>query len=182
MSKIVREAARCRDIVKNLLDFARQTSPKVEEADLNQIVEEALALVAQQPLFGEVRIEKKLCRDLPHVVVDVSQIEQVFTNIIQNAAEAMNGKGSIIVTSERSDDDGMVEVSIKDTGPGILPEHMERLFDPFFTTKEVGHGTGLGLAVSYGIIDRHEGAMKVNSQPGAGATFTVQLPLKKGEA
>jgi len=111
-------------------------------------------------------------------MVDVSQIEQVFTNILLNAAEAMDGEGTISVSSRLSSDNGMMEVSVKDTGPGILPEHIDRLFDPFFTTKEVGHGTGLGLAVSYGIIERHEGRIKVESKPGGGTTFVVQLPLK----
>ncbi len=179
MEKIVKETTRCRDIVKNLLDFARQTNPNVQEADINEIVGEALDLTTGQPQFQNVSIRTELCRTLPHVMADVSQIEQVFTNILQNAAEAMHGEGAIMVYSRHSTDDGMVEVSIKDTGPGIAPEHVDRLFDPFFTTKEVGHGTGLGLAVSYGIIERHEGRIKVESQPGAGATFTVQLPLKK---
>lgn len=178
MEKIVKETSRCRDIVKNLLDFSRQTSPKVEEADVNEIVEEALGLAVQQPKFKNVRVEMGLCENLPHVMVDVSQIEQVFTNILLNAAEAMGGGGTISVSSRLSSDNGMMEVSVKDTGPGILPEHIDRLFDPFFTTKEVGHGTGLGLAVSYGIIERHEGRIKVQSKPGAGTTFVVQLPLK----
>ncbi len=178
MEKIVKETSRCRDIVKNLLDFSRQTSPKVEEADLNEIVDEALGLAVQQPEFKTVRIETNLCEDLPHVMVDVSQIEQVFTNILQNAAEAMGGAGTISISSRLSSDNGMMEVAIKDTGPGIPPEHMDRLFDPFFTTKEVGHGTGLGLAVSYGIIERHEGRIKVESKPGKGTTFIVQLPFK----
>jgi len=182
MEKIVKETTRCRDIVKNLLDFARQTSPRVQEADVNVIVRESLDLTSRQPQFRNVSIQTDLCETLPRVMVDVSQIEQVFTNILQNAAEAMNGEGAITVCSRRSIDDGMVEVSFKDTGPGIAPEHVDRLFDPFFTTKEVGHGTGLGLAVSYGIIERHEGRIKVESQPGAGATFTVQLPLKRKEA
>jgi signal transduction histidine kinase len=112
-------------------------------------------------------------------MADVSQVEQVFTNILHNAAEAMGGVGTISVISRLSSDNGMIEVSIRDTGPGIQPEHMDRLFDPFFTTKEVGHGTGLGLAVSYGIIERHEGRIKVESEPGKGTTFVVQLPLKR---
>lgn len=180
MSRIVRETTRCRDIVRNLLDFSRQTSPRVEEADINGIVEEALAMTVQRPRFRDVKVELDLCRTLPHVMVDVSQIEQVFRNIIQNAAEAMDGEGSISVSSRLSREDGMVEVSISDTGPGIEIEHMERLFDPFFTTKEVGHGTGLGLAVSYGIVERHGGRIKVESEPGAGAGFIVQLPVKQG--
>jgi two-component system NtrC family sensor kinase len=179
MEKIVKETSRCRDIVKNLLDFSRQTSPKVEEADVNEIVEEAIGLAVQQPQFKRVRVRTSLCENLPHIMVDVSQIEQVFTNILHNAAEAMGGVGTILVNSRLSSDNGMMEVSIKDTGPGIEPEHMDRLFDPFFTTKEVGHGTGLGLAVSYGIIERHEGRIKVESETGEGTTFVVQLPLKR---
>jgi len=179
MEKIVKETRRCRDIVKNLLDFSRQTSPKVEEADVNEIVDETIGLAVQQPQFKSVHVETSLCESLPHIMADVSQIEQVFTNILHNAAEAMGGVGTILVCSRLSSDNGMMEVSIKDTGPGIEPEHMDRLFDPFFTTKEVGHGTGLGLAVSYGIIERHEGRIKVESEPGKGTTFVVQLPLKR---
>jgi two-component system NtrC family sensor kinase len=180
MQRIVRETTRCRDIVKNLLDFSRQTSPRVEEADINGIVEEALAMTIQRPRFRNVNVNLDLCRTLPHVMVDVSQIEQVFRNIIQNAAEAMEGEGAITVSSRLSAEEGMVEVSIRDTGPGIEANHMERLFDPFFTTKEVGHGTGLGLAVSYGIVDRHQGRIMVQSEPGAGTDFIVQMPVEKG--
>jgi two-component system NtrC family sensor kinase len=111
-------------------------------------------------------------------MMDSGQIQQVFTNIILNAAEAMTPGGELTVASRTAAGDGAIEIEITDTGCGIPPENLEKIFDPFFTTKEVGRGTGLGLAVSYGIIARHKGTIGVKSEPGKGTTFTVRLPLR----
>jgi two-component system NtrC family sensor kinase len=177
MEKIVREATRCKHIVKGLLEFARQAHPKVEQADVNQILNSALHLLEGQGVFLNVRLIRELSPSLPPVKVDRSQIEQVFTNILQNAAEAMEEGGILTVTSAPSQDTHFVEVDIADTGPGIGEEHAEKIFEPFFTTKEVGHGTGLGLAISYGIVERHEGRLSVRSEEGEGTTFVIQLPV-----
>jgi len=179
LEKAVTEASRCKDIVKGLLDFARQTEPKVEQSDVNETLERTLNLVKNQVLFQNVKITKLLCPSLPKVLMDVGQMQQVFTNIILNAAEAMEGKGQLTVTTQTSSDNEHIQIEFTDTGCGISPENCEKIFDPFFTTKEVGHGTGLGLAVSHGIIARHKGIIEVKSEPGKGATFIIKLPLKR---
>jgi len=118
-----------------------------------------------------------LSPSLPRTMMDSSQIQQVFTNIILNAAEAMAGEGELMIASRVTTDGDSIEIRITDTGCGIPRENLEKIFDPFFTTKEVGRGTGLGLAVSYGIIARHKGTIEVRSEPGKGTTFIVRLPL-----
>jgi len=178
LEKVVGEATRCRDIVKGLLDFARQTEPKVEESDVNGILNRTLSLVENQALFQNVKVKKLLTSSLPKVMMDSNQIQQVFTNIILNAAEAIEGEGELIVVTRRAPDNKHIEIEFTDTGCGIPPENHEKIFDPFFTTKEVGRGTGLGLAISYGIIARHKGTINIRSKPGKGSTFIVRLPLK----
>ena len=115
--------------------------------------------------------------DLPMTVIDPSQIERVFINLIVNAAEAMDGHGQLTLTTFFNAKDETVEIDIKDTGCGIRKEDMEKIFDPFFTTKDVGHGTGLGLAISYGIAKSHKGSLSVKSIEGKGTTFTIVLPV-----
>jgi two-component system NtrC family sensor kinase len=107
-------------------------------------------------------------------------MQQVFMNIVLNAVDAMKGKGRLGIATKSNDAEGTVDIAISDSGPGIAPENLERVFDPFFTTKGVGHGTGLGLSVSYGIVQSHNGDIAVASEPGAGATFTISLPAMKG--
>jgi len=179
LEKAVAETSRCKDIIKGLLDFARQTEPKVEESNVNEILERTLGVVENQALFQNVKITKVICPSLPQVSMDVSQIQQVFTNIVLNAAEAMEGKGELTVISGMAPDSEYIEIEFTDTGCGIPPEDCEKIFDPFFTTKEVGRGTGLGLAVSHGIIARHKGSIEVKSEPGKGASFIIRLPLKR---
>ena len=181
LEKAVTEASRCKDIVKGLLDFARQTEPKVEQWDVNEIIERTLGVVENQALFQNVKIAKVLCSSLPRVLMDVSQMQQVFTNIVLNAAEAMEGKGKLTVATGMAHDNEHIEVEFTDTGCGIGPEIREKMFDPFFTTKEVGRGTGLGLAVSHGIIARHRGSIEVKSEQGKGTSFIIRLPLKRKE-
>jgi len=177
LEKAVTEATRCKDIVKGLLDFARQTEPKIEQSDVNKILEQTLDLVKNQVLFQNVKITCNFS-SLPMILIDAGQMQQVFTNIVLNAAEAMEGKGKLTVTTKTSSDKEYVEVNFTDTGCGISPEDREKVFDPFFTTKEVGHGTGLGLAVSHGIIARHKGTIEVESEMGKGTSFIIRLPLK----
>ncbi len=181
LEKAVTEASRCKDIVKGLLDFARQTEPKVEQTDVNEIIERTLTIVENQALFQNVKINEFLHSSLPKVLIDVSQMQQVFTNIVLNAAEAMEGKGELTITTRLLYDGEYVEIEFIDTGCGIEPEIREKIFDPFFTTKEVGHGTGLGLAVSHGIVDRHKGTIEVKSEPGKGSRFIIRLPSSRKE-
>jgi two-component system NtrC family sensor kinase len=181
LEKAVTEATRCKDIVKGLLDFARQTQPKVEQLDVNKILERTLDLVKNQVLFHNVKITRSFS-SLPEILIDAGQIQQVFANIILNAAEAMDGKGELTVVTKMSSDNEYVEIRFTDTGCGISPEDCEKVFDPFFTTKEVGRGTGLGLAVSHGIVARHKGTIEVKSKPGKGSSFVVRLPLKRKDS
>jgi len=181
LEKAVTEASRCKDIVKGLLDFSRQTEPKAEESDINETLERTLAVVEHQALFQNVKITKVICPTLPKVLMDVSQMQQVFTNIVLNAAEAMEGKGELTVSTRMAPDNEYIEIEFTDTGCGIPPQNREKVFDPFFTTKEVGRGTGLGLAVSHGIIARHKGTIEVKSEPGKGTSFIIRLPLKRKE-
>jgi two-component system NtrC family sensor kinase len=177
LQKIVKQANRCRDIIRGLLDFSRQRKPDKRPSNVNRVLEECVALVGNQALFHNIRIVMNVCKDLPLVLMDPSQIQQVFMNMIMNAAEAMNGAGQLTLTTRHMQNEGAVEVEFTDTGHGIAEEDLERIFDPFFTTKEVGHGTGLGLAISYGIVKEHKGTITVDSQVGKGTTFTIRLPV-----
>jgi len=140
-----------------------------------------VSLVENQALFHNIEIVKSWNGNLPLVVVDPSQMQQVFMNMIINAAEAMDGSGRLIVASRFDSTEQVIEVEFTDTGHGISEENVERIFDPFFTTKAVGHGTGLGLAISYGIIREHKGSVSVESQVGHGTTFTIRLPVAVDE-
>lgn len=181
LESATREASRCKDIVKRLLDFARQTEPKVEDSDVNETLKRTLDLVEKQALFQNVKRTYVLSASLPKIPMDVGQIQQVFTNIILNAAEAMEGKGELTVITKMAPGNEHIEIEFTDTGCGIPPEKIEKIFDPFFTTKEVGKGTGLGLAVSHGIIARHKGTIEVKSELGKGTSFIIRLPLSRKE-
>jgi two-component system NtrC family sensor kinase len=177
---MVNETIRCREIVKRLLDFAKQTKPQKRLASINGLIETIVLLVRNQASFRNVTIEKHLEAGIPDVLVDPDQIQQVFVNIILNAAEAMTKGGRLTIRSWVPPDGQSVLVSIADTGPGIPESVRERIFDPFFTTKE--HGTGLGLSISYGIVEQHGGTVSVDSALGKGSTFTIQLPASAVEA
>jgi len=183
LERTINEASRCRDIVKGLLDFAHQTEPNIQEADVNKTIERTLALVENQALFQNVKITKAICPSLPKVLIDTGQIQQVFTNIVLNAAEAMEGKGELTVTTKMAQDGNKhIIIEFTDTGCGIPPQNLDKVFDPFFTTKKVGRGTGLGLSISHGIIVRHGGSIEVKSEQNKGTTFIIKLPLKRKES
>ncbi|SNB48087.1 two-component system, NtrC family, sensor kinase [Geobacter sp. DSM 9736] len=178
MAMIVRETKRCAKIVKGLLDFSRETPPQKQLSCINTIMDETLALVTNQSSFHDIIITKRYDENIPSVLVDPHQIEQVFVNILLNASHAMPFGGDLTITSGTGSDGVFVEVI--DNGCGIAPDNLEKIFDPFFTTKET-KGTGLGLSVSYGIIESHGGKIEVESTVGAGTTFTIRLPLDAEE-
>ncbi len=178
VERIIKEATRCKDIVKRLLDFARQPEPKVEPTSINVVLEETLSLVKDQALFHNIKITKKFHPWPPDIMGDKSQLQQAFMNIILNAAEAMDGKGNLILATRGVQDSRFLEIAITDNGCGIPPAHIKKLFEPFFTSKKAGHGTGLGLAITAGIIGRHKGSIEVESKVGEGATFTIKLPVR----
>jgi two-component system NtrC family sensor kinase len=177
LKKVVKETSRCKDIVKSLLEFARPKEPEMSLININEIVETSLSIMVRQALFQNIRLKKMYASPLPKIVADSAQLQQVFTNIILNAAEAMNGNGVLTLSSSLSEEGSYIEVKFSDTGPGIKEEDKKRLFEPFFSTKEVGKGTGLGLAISYSIIQKHQGTIEVKSEAGKGSTFTVKLPV-----
>jgi len=176
LERIVQEATRCKEIVKSLLEFSRQTEPKLEPIDINKAITDGLFFLENQALFHNIEIVKKLDSFLPRVRGNPGQLKQVFMNIIVNAAEAMHGRGVLTITTGTSDDDKGIRIDFTDTGEGIPPENLSRIFDPFFTTKAVGKGTGLGLSTSYGIIEGHGGRIDVKSMVGKGTTFRIELP------
>jgi signal transduction histidine kinase len=140
--------------------------------------------VEDRVVFQNIEIVRDYQADLPTVVMDPAQMQEVFINLIMNAAEAMDGVGRLTVSTRADVARGVVQADVRDTGHGISAENMARIFDPFFTTKEVGHGTGLGLAISFGIVKEHGGTITVESEEGKGTTFTVELPVyvPKGDA
>ncbi len=181
VEKIVGQANRSRDIIRGLLDFSRQRKPDKSLSNVNTIMKECIALFENQALFLNIHIDMELQEDLPLVVLDPSQIERVFINLIINAAEAMDGEGLLSLKTYYDAGNDWIEVTIADSGTGIEAENLDNIFDPFFTTKEVGHGTGLGLAISYGIIKSHRGTIGVESEIGKGSTFIIRLPIKATE-
>jgi two-component system NtrC family sensor kinase len=179
LRKIVRETIRCKEIVKGLLDFARKTKPKKEPAYISSILDSVISLVEKQSLFQNISITRKFNGCMPMVMVDKSQIQQVFLNIILNAAEAMQGKGNLTVSIKLLKRGKFIEIIFADTGCGIPRDDMQKLFEPFFTTKEQSSGIGLGLAISYGIIKNHGGNIEVNSRVGKGTEFYIRLPVER---
>ena len=181
LEKIVAQANRSRDIIRGLLDFSRQRKPDKTLCDVNVVLKECVSLLEKQALFHNIQINMKLDAKVPSTIIDPSQIERVFINMIVNAADAMEGNGKLDLSTRYNPSDHFIEVEFKDTGHGIAKENMERIFDPFFTTKDTGHGVGLGLAISFGIIKEHNGTISVESEVGKGTTFLVRLPVTKDD-
>lgn len=170
------ETERCKKIVRDLLDFSRQTRIEAAIVDLGQILASTMRLVTQQAIFHNIHVDLDLAESLPKVFVDVGQIQQVLLNIILNAVEAMEERGSLAISTSWDEADKLVLLKIRDTGPGIPADVMDKIFEPFFTTKPRGKGTGLGLSIAYGIIQRHKGEIRVRSIVGEGSEFTILLP------
>jgi signal transduction histidine kinase len=179
LSKMESELTRSTRLVRNLLDFARQSAPTLMETDLNDVINRALELAAHSAKLSKIEVLKELDPSLPKLTADASQLQQVCTNLILNAIQAMPEGGKLFLRT--SIDNGQLKMEVQDTGYGISPENMRKLFTPFFTTKREVKGVGLGLAVSYGIIQRHRGRIEVQSEEGKGSTFTVYLPVHQEE-
>ncbi len=174
---VLRQAERCRDIVRKLLEFSRQSAPKAELLDINRVLEETHSLIAQQAAFHNIEVVKTWAPDLPPVLGDKSQLTQVFMNMMINAVQAMGERGTLTIATRAAGD--AVEVEIRDTGCGIPAGQVGQVFDPFFTTKASGQGTGLGLSIAYGIVTAHKGTITVESAPGKGSAFTARLPASR---
>jgi signal transduction histidine kinase len=181
LTKIESAIDHCSKIIRSLLDFARQSKPVLKPVAVSEILDQVMPLVGHQAEIKKVKLIREDAAALPPVLADFNQIQQVFINLVVNAIQATPEDGTLTIRSS-PDKDGWVSISFRDTGCGISAENMDKLFTPFFTTKEEVKGVGLGLAVSYGIIERHGGRIEVQSEVGKGSTFTVYLPAYKEEA
>ena len=179
LDEIVRQAVRCRKIVTGLLEFSRQRETDMAPANINQVLSRTLALLETQTIFHDVKVARRFDPNMPSAVLDESQMQQVFMNLILNAVDAMEGHGSLTIETRHSRERKELLVRIRDTGCGIPEDIRESIFDPFFTTKDPGKGTGLGLAVTWKIIQTHNGRLEVESEVGKGTTFTILLPLQQ---
>jgi PAS domain S-box-containing protein len=177
LQRILKDAERCRDTVKELLEFTRQTRHFMQPQDVNQAITRTLFLLENQSLFQNIAIEKRFEEHLPPVQADIQQLNHLFMNIILNAAQAMDGKGRLQVKTYRDPDKEEIAIEIADTGPGIPPQVLPHIFEPFYTTKAEGKGTGLGLSLAYGIVENHGGQIAAHNHPGGGAVFTIRLPI-----
>jgi len=180
MQKIIYQTNRCKGIVQNLLDFARAPTGDMLPLKIDGVIKTSLNLVKDQAMFHGIEVKTDLAEDVPEVVGDKARLEDAFLNLFINAAHAMNGKGTLTISTRLSRDNS-VKISVSDTGKGIDKEHLPHIFEPFFTTKEPGQGTGLGLSIVYGIIRKHNGSIDAESEPGKGTTFIIFLPAYMGK-
>ncbi len=177
LDRVLNDAERCRETVKELLEFTRQTRHLMRLHDINQAITRTLFLLKNQSLFQNIAIDTRLDEALPMVHSDIQQLNHMFMNIVLNAAQAMGGRGRLKIRTSRSPGGGRVRIAIADTGPGIPPDVLPHIFEPFFTTKEEGEGTGLGLSLVYGIVENHGGQIKAKSALGKGTKFVIKLPI-----
>jgi two-component system NtrC family sensor kinase len=174
LGKIEDHVERARKVVHNMLGYARKMEPHLEDVDVNRTLTQTIDLLKNHANTNNIEITTELSDDLPIIASDQSQLQQVFLNLMTNAIDAIGKNGAIEVKSRRVD--SFIHVNIADNGPGIPKDHQKRVFDPFFTTKETGKGTGLGLWVSYDIIEKMGGSISLKSEINKGTTFTVALP------
>jgi len=172
---IIHETIRCKSIIQELLEFSREQEPKKALANINIILEKALKVSENEFLLHHIIIKKNLEENVPEILFDTNQIEQVFINLLLNAVEAIEEQGEITISSFVDNKKNKLIIEIKDNGCGILPENVNRIFEPFYSTK--AKGTGLGLSVSYRIISNHQGHIHVSSKPGKGTGFVIEFPL-----
>jgi two-component system NtrC family sensor kinase len=175
---IAQEAHRAKEIVTALLNFARQQKVLTQSTSLTSMLNEIVDRARQQPDFVHIELVEEIAKDLPEIEADPGQLQNVFVNLMDNAADAMTDGGVLTVRAFRTPDSRSVSIEIEDTGCGIPPENINKLFSPFFTTKPLGQGTGLGLAIAYGIVKVHRGTIQCHSRVGQGTVFTVTLPIQ----
>ena len=176
---IEKETKRCKGIIDNLMKFARQEKVSLMATDINCVVEDAMTIVDHQLTLHGMKLEKELAPNLPDIMGNGNQIQQVLMNLMINAQQAMEGNPGTVRISTSLIDSDRIEVRVGDTGPGMPVEIREKIFEPFFTTKAAGKGTGLGLSVSYGIVKDHMGDIRVESEQGIGTTFIITLPVNR---
>jgi len=182
LTDIEKQTKKCRTIIQSLLKFSRASHrEEFELININQVLKETFVFTQHQIVKNKVNLVQELTEPLPQIAGNPSQLQQVFTNLILNAVQAMTEGGTLRVKSKMRKDSPEIEVSFADTGIGIAEENLNKIFEPFFTTKKVGEGTGLGLSVSYGLIKDHGGEIQVESQKNQGTTFIMILPIHPGE-
>jgi len=184
IERIKRSALRADNIIKGLLSFTRQTPIQAETVEITPIIEETLSFVEYQIKSKHIRIVRQYAPDLPNVTVDSNQIKQVFVNLLLNSFEAMQNGGTITITTEATrgeKDKQFLQVSIADTGCGIPENKLEKVFDPFYSTKDTPGNAGLGLSVTKGIIDKHHGKIRIESEADKGTRVIIGLPADNAQ-
>jgi two-component system NtrC family sensor kinase len=181
LEMIVNEATRCKDIVRGLLDFARQSHVSKEPNDLAAVLAEVVEIMTPQSEAAGVRVTCEVQDGLPTMMIDAAQIKQMLVNLVQNGIDAIAGSGEVKIVAYMADESDAVKIKVIDNGCGIPQESIPKLFTPFFTTKELGQGTGLGLAIAYGVAKMHYGDISVESEKGKGTTFSICLPIGREE-
>ncbi|MBU8849439.1 MAG: PAS domain S-box protein [Desulfobacterales bacterium] len=174
---VLEDANRCKEIVKNLLVYSRSSGSEKKIVQFNKIIEQSLTLVRDQKKFRNIKIKKHLSDEMMLINADISKLNQVFINLVINAADAMDGTGTITLTSYKNNVIKKIFLEVKDTGKGIPHKDLSKIFDPFFTTKEVGKSTGLGLSIVYGMIEEHGAKISVKKTGSKGTTFIIEFPM-----
>jgi PAS domain S-box-containing protein len=177
IQEIIDQTLRCKKIVSELLEFSRQTVGKASSFSIEQMITKTLNLLINQALFQDIEVKKTIQPDMPEMTGDLGQLQQVFTNLFINAADAMKGKGKLDISAKFDSKKNQFITTVSDSGPGIPKDLRDKIFDMFFTTKPVGEGTGLGLSISQKIINLHGGNILVDSPSEGGTRFIVELPL-----
>ncbi|MCF8028025.1 MAG: PAS domain-containing sensor histidine kinase [Desulfobacteraceae bacterium] len=178
---ILKHAQSCKSIVEDLLNFARRSQPEMADINIHEVIEETLVFVQHRSKMESIRIFKEFAENIPNMRMDEKKIKQVLVNLVMNAAHAVEQDGTITIATRFDESARRLEIDIADNGYGIEEKNLTRIFDPFFTTKSTGEGTGLGLAVSYGIAKSHGGDIRVQSRVGKGSVFTLLLPVSGSE-
>ncbi len=181
LKQINTQGKRCKEITHKLLSFARKTDSRIQAVQVNELIEEVVSLSSQRARYSNVELRTNLQNSLPAIQASMSEMQQVFLNLINNALDAMEKDGGTIETISKMEDSQVI-VDIADTGPGIPRANLARIFDPFFTTKPVGKGTGLGLSICYGIIKKMGGEIDVRSSVGLGTTFSIRIPVENKDS
>jgi signal transduction histidine kinase len=182
LQEIITQTLRCKKIVAELLEFSRQSIGKLSSFNLGELIDKTLHLLVNQAAFQDIHVTRSIESDMPQMIGDMGQIQQVITNLVINAADAMKGKGDLAIEAFYNHSNRRFIIKIKDSGPGIPPELKDKIFDIFFTTKPVGKGTGLGLSISRNIAKAHGGTLSCDCPPQGGTMFTFELPNEPSAA
>jgi len=181
IQEVIDQTLRCKKIVAELLEFSRQSIGQTSSFSLGYLINQCLNLLVNQALFHNIRVVTEIDPDMPEMVGDIGQLQQVFTNLFINAVDAMEGKGLLTVAAGYQSEPSRFVIKVSDTGPGIPIELRDKIFEIFFTTKPVGKGTGLGLAITRNIIQLHGGTIAIECPPDGGTAFLIELPLEFSE-